>query len=736
MVKRVVSADMVAHLWANQSQEEARTAHGNLYFRGPTIFSYQDGFPLAVFSGFADAEGRRVVFRNGADASNTTRRHNSAVSQALRGHALRIVTVHGAHDNYAHYGAALSPRECHLLAAGNAAALVPIIARMANTARELIGGAMRRRSADRAAYGLRHAADILNDCDFLVTLGRNARERSKLARAIGDRPAIPDGFMISETVNAGESYEWTREAPAPDFWRIVEPLRIAALAAAARADAAGIAKRAADEWKNARNAKASARNRLDWCNDAARNAATVARICARGKIPIPRGVPVAKVARAYADKLRPRAALEWSADNARSANKATADLRQHFDEARRMRRGPNSADAWLPEREAQAVLQRVDNPATRATRAALAALAENGAMPESASYPPLFPVLVALAAHPGPFHGRAVSALRELRAALQSLDAAAGPIGRKLARRNARELLEESARNASADIFAAERVVFHGALPERGKNAAWLIQAASHAAARYATRYAETPPDLRHGLPESFDVAALEAARDRVDFETDKRDALREYEHAAAMLAEARALHGVYPHSVRDTIAKAAAAADAAIRADDRAARAAATLGETYEKTAAAVLRPEIATLRASVNARLAALTESERVALWRNGDDGARNAFLYRAAPRFRIRPGSGGSEIESTLGAIVSVAAGRLLWRRIRAAVRNGRGESFGYGTGPHIGPFRLSSIGADGSAIVGCHNISAQEARDFAAWMNWPPIDAADDSDADAA
>lgn len=121
---------------------------------------------------------------------------------------------------------------------------------------------------------------------------------------------------------------------------------------------------------------------------------------------------------------------------------------------------------------------------------------------------------------------------------------------------------------------------------------------------------------------------------------------------------------------------------------------------------------------------------ESFAVECWRRGDNAARSGFLYRAAPRFRIA--ANGQEIESSMGARVSVAAGRLLWRMIRRAVQSGAAMQWDYGRGPHIGSFQARTIRADGSAVIGCHEITAQEARDFAAFMEWPPIDAPAESD----
>lgn len=45
--REVFKTDEIPHLWAHQTQAQARNAQGNLYFRGPTIYSYRDSWPLA-----------------------------------------------------------------------------------------------------------------------------------------------------------------------------------------------------------------------------------------------------------------------------------------------------------------------------------------------------------------------------------------------------------------------------------------------------------------------------------------------------------------------------------------------------------------------------------------------------------------------------------------------------------------------------------------------------------------
>jgi len=43
--RNVYPSDMVAHLWANKSQDSARESGGRFYFVGDTIYSYGAHFP-------------------------------------------------------------------------------------------------------------------------------------------------------------------------------------------------------------------------------------------------------------------------------------------------------------------------------------------------------------------------------------------------------------------------------------------------------------------------------------------------------------------------------------------------------------------------------------------------------------------------------------------------------------------------------------------------------------------
>jgi hypothetical protein len=73
---------MVAHLWANKAQDEARSQRGNFYFTGDTIYSYGSHFPVARH--VENRRGESAVLITTRDYSVTTAGHKSAVAGAAR----------------------------------------------------------------------------------------------------------------------------------------------------------------------------------------------------------------------------------------------------------------------------------------------------------------------------------------------------------------------------------------------------------------------------------------------------------------------------------------------------------------------------------------------------------------------------------------------------------------------------------------------------------------------------
>lgn len=101
-MKTVHDRDMVAHLWANKSQDTARVASGNFWFTGPTLYSYRHSFVCAhhldeVYS----RDGRPVVLFNDDRYSMTTGRHLDAARRALSRNFV-VIEVPNLDENMAH----------------------------------------------------------------------------------------------------------------------------------------------------------------------------------------------------------------------------------------------------------------------------------------------------------------------------------------------------------------------------------------------------------------------------------------------------------------------------------------------------------------------------------------------------------------------------------------------------------------------------------------------------------
>jgi hypothetical protein len=79
-MKKVVSPETVAHMWANQTQAEARNANSTLYFSGNTIYSYGSHFPIGKH--VENSEGHKAILFTTRSYSNTTSKHVSVVSRA------------------------------------------------------------------------------------------------------------------------------------------------------------------------------------------------------------------------------------------------------------------------------------------------------------------------------------------------------------------------------------------------------------------------------------------------------------------------------------------------------------------------------------------------------------------------------------------------------------------------------------------------------------------------------
>jgi hypothetical protein len=69
----------VAHLWANQLQDNARNS-GNFFFEGASIYSYGHHFPIAKH--VVNEQGESAILFTERRYSNTTAKHIAVVRQA------------------------------------------------------------------------------------------------------------------------------------------------------------------------------------------------------------------------------------------------------------------------------------------------------------------------------------------------------------------------------------------------------------------------------------------------------------------------------------------------------------------------------------------------------------------------------------------------------------------------------------------------------------------------------
>jgi hypothetical protein len=79
--RRVFPNREIPHLWAHQTQDEARNGTGSLYFRGATIYSYGSHFPIATH--VRGSQGQPGILFTSEKNSVTTSQHMSMVHRSI-----------------------------------------------------------------------------------------------------------------------------------------------------------------------------------------------------------------------------------------------------------------------------------------------------------------------------------------------------------------------------------------------------------------------------------------------------------------------------------------------------------------------------------------------------------------------------------------------------------------------------------------------------------------------------
>lgn len=766
-IRSVYPRAQVAHLYANASQDYARDPAGALYFRRNAAYSYRDSYALAIRTGWHDAAGNEIILMRRNDYSKTTAKHAGLIRRAFDGHPARIIQTEPRQYCDAP-GEAFRLEEVtanDLLrgAPGAAVALrLAVVLECIRHAQACALEAEARNSAERCANDYARAANALADARAVAHAAADKAERRALiARIERDAPAMP-------AMGERPEYSYDNGVNWAYHCRAVEAWAAAALPFARASRKARKARKAGEDAERARKAAKEAQTHAARVDAAPDNAAQVVTAWTHAYRAWAKAAPMlakagdkagakdcekrAKAAAIKADKARPaaamataRAAVVWINERARYVI-AKAAIARRF----RKHKARAGFHASVPASVRAAVLAYPDGARDALERAqALKAFADmlrariagdssvstyarsGGAEAEAIAG------LSAIAAGSGALAKRARETLAAVVAALDSgTTAQALATGQALARaracNEARKAWPEAKEYAKPD----------GVTLENARTAARILppylsvlrDAQGIAPRVWASRVMRTESALTVARELSMlaetSSAGMRAIADARAASSAIRQAAESLEAGHCFKARAlieRAATGAeaaaHIRSTADRLASVASAENLPAIVRDAARREAESLAE---KAASAERDSAIPGDMAGRIAAAVAHASLDLVAHWRATGETAPGM----RAVAFRRR---GADEIVSTLGAIVSVAAGRRLWALIRSYADAGRSKNWGHNGGPRVGAFHLSRIGADGSAVVGCHSITASEARAFAEYMGWPPFGPVTDADA---
>lgn len=169
-MRTVFDSRMVCHIWANQSQSQARNSGNSVFFDGDTIYSYGRHFGMARI---VSRKGHRAVLHTTSRYSITTSKHQSFVRWASR-HlpSFTVPSIDGDHrENLAYFDASI--REAALSAT------------RARSAKEWklkhLEWFVQQANAYAEFFGLRKRFKVPNDID-LEKLRRDAVEQQRRER--------------------------------------------------------------------------------------------------------------------------------------------------------------------------------------------------------------------------------------------------------------------------------------------------------------------------------------------------------------------------------------------------------------------------------------------------------------------------------------------------------------------------------------------------------------------------
>lgn len=664
-MKIVVNTDQVAHLWANQSQHTARNGQGNFYFNGRAIYSYRNSWLLAVMTDKRDESGARLVIANSLTYGNTTSRHYSRMRGALRGLPFRVIKVESQ----------LTDGDAEAILAGDIRTLSRLAITCGNEMRAEFDIALKKRDDGRARWHLKKARAQFADALAIIGMIDDKKARAVARKTLGNLPAgFPENIespeLMAELAELGKA---DRKARAVSIF-----------------DSA--VKEARQAWKDARTFE-SAGTRAARCSNAIAKLQTAASYAKRADKKMPANLVKLADAKAYLAKLAPLQLAEDITRNERNLKEARGyALDNYYSSVRQLRAGyslaPNRVRLALADIHGARSVAKVVAACHRVVNRSHADPFKPGAETHADKR-----VRAAYAA--------ILATARDTLAELSPIAARIERMGNRAAIEQAQTMANDSARNANGCTALYAAIVN----------------------IELADKMRADNPELSRGLRVLYHPSDLAGLK--------KAHAISRYDDRLSALKGVHA--GLIDHASKAT-ASDATRAYAAVRSADLAREnfesMRSILSELGQMRADGDIpvcdyiaslvgkESEFSGLVTAAHAHAASL-EVDAVTAWRNRDVHApRPAGTY-----FRLT--ADGNNIESSRGANVSILAGSRLWRMIRAAVDSGVSKAWPYNEGPAVGAFRVMNINADGSAIVGCHTITATEARAFAQFMQWPPF-----------
>lgn len=298
---------------------------------------------------------------------------------------------------------------------------------------------------------------------------------------------------------------------------------------------------------------------------------------------------------------------------------------------------------------------------------------------------------------------RAADAHRELHRATRDAKKAGArnPI-KKAAREEfatMRGRVAELAKRARA-AFLVERAadlrlsVIQGAVPQHSGSIGNALE--------FAEKYAPECPELAAMLPELRTMRAESEKRDAEKYAGRCADDARRALESAASFADA----GHFADALREL--------NRARRECDNATSAANNYGFTVPELPEL---PDGTAWRDALHAQ-----HAERIAAWRAGSI-ASLPYAATDGPLLRLEYKAGEPvRVATSHYASVPISAVPIMWRLICKARRENRALEF---KGKHVGAYDLRTIRADGSAVIGCHDIAAVEFDRIAAQLQLAPV-----------